>query len=379
MNKKQLPRWTAALIGASAIVAHAQGAPAPSAVTLYGIIDAGVEVVNKVNGVGSLQRMPSNTGMLPSRVGMRGSEDLGGGLRGVFTLEMGFAPDTGVSGQGPRLFGRQSFVGLASPWGSVTLGRQYSMLFWSVLDSDVIGPAVYGLGSLDSYIPNARTDNSVAYRGTFGAFTVGAGYSFGRDTVNGGPSPVGTNCAGESGSDAQACRQWSALAKYDTPVWGVALGYDSQRGRTTTGATDVVFGNLNSSNKKDNRLTLGGYFKLGDTKIAGGLLRRDNDGSTVSPKSDIWYVGASYPVTPALTVEGQYLNLRYKNVDDRDSAMVVARVIYALSKRTAVYSQVGHIRNDRLAAVSVSGGAPGSNPAAGSSQTGVNFGIRHTF
>ncbi|APW37779.1 hypothetical protein RD110_11710 [Rhodoferax koreense] len=382
MNKQHFPRWTAALLGAAAlsaqVCAHAQGAPA-SAVTLYGIIDAGIEVVNKVNGVGSIQRMPSNTGMMPSRVGMRGTEDLGGGLRGVFTLEMGFAPDTGVSGQGGRLFGRQSFVGLAGPWGSVTLGRQYSMLFWSVLDSDLIGPAIYALGSLDPYIPNARADNSVAYRGTFGGWNLGAGYSFGRDTVNAGPSPVGTNCPGESGTDAQACRQWSAMAKYDTPGWGVSLGYDSQRGRTTTGATDVVFGNLNSSSKKDNRLALGGYVKLGDTKIAGGLLRRDNDGDTVKPKSDIWYIGASYPITPALTVEGQYLNQRYKNVDDRDATMYVARVVYSLSKRTTVYSQVGHIRNDRLSAVSVSGGAAGSNPAAGSSQSGVNFGIRHTF
>ena len=382
MNKKYFPRWTAALLGLGAIAmhgAHAQGGAPGSAVTLYGIIDAGVEVVNKVNGVGTIQRMPSNTGMLPSRVGMRGTEDLGGGLRGIFTLEMGFAPDTGASGQGGRLFGRQSYVGLAGPWGSVTLGRQYSMLYWSMFDADLIGPAVYALGSLDAYIPNARTDNAVAYRGTFGALNVGLGYSFGRDTVNAGPSPVGTNCPGESGADKQACRDWSALVKYDVPGWGVSLGYDSQRGRTPASATDPIFGNLTSSSKKDNRLSLGGYFKVGEAKIAGGLLRRDNDGDAVKPKSNIWFVGASYPVTAALTVEGQYLTLRYKDVDDRDSSMYVARVVYALSKRTAVYSQVGHIRNDRLAAVSVSGGAAGSNPAAGSSQSGVNFGIRHTF
>jgi predicted porin len=385
MNKKQcftFSRWTAALLGIGAMAVqgvHAQGAAPAPGVTLYGIIDAGVEVVNKVNGVGTIQRLPSNTGMIPSRVGMRGAEDLGGGLRGVFTLEMGFAPDTGASGQGGRLFGRQSFVGLAGPWGSVTLGRQYSMLFWSVLDSDLIGPAIYAMGSLDAYIPNARTDNAVAYRGTFGPLSLGAGYSFGRDTVNAGPSPVGTNCPGESGADKQACRDWSAMVKYDLPAWGVALGYDSQRGRTPASATDLVFNNLTSSNKKDNRLSVGGYFKLGDAKIAGGLLRRDNDGDAVKPKSNLWYVGASYPVTPALTVEGQWLNLRYKNVDDRDSTMYVARAVYSLSKRTAVYSQIGHIRNDRLAAVSVSGGAAGSNPAAGSSQSGVNFGIRHTF
>ena len=169
--------------------AHAQAAP-PSSVTLYGLIDAGVEYVNKVDGKGSLQRMPSNTGSLPSRVGFRGSEDLGNGLRAVFTAEMGFAPDQGTAGQGGRLFGRQAFVGLAGPWGAVTAGRQYSMLFWSMLDADIIGPAVHGIGSLDSYIPNARADNALAYRGTFGALQLGAQYSLGRDAVNAGPSPV---------------------------------------------------------------------------------------------------------------------------------------------------------------------------------------------
>ncbi|MDB5850094.1 MAG: hypothetical protein JWP29_3846 [Rhodoferax sp.] len=374
-----------ALIGAGllalAATAQAQPAPAPG-VTLYGLMDASVEFLDKVNGVGRLNRMPSNTGMLPSRVGMRGSEDLGGGLRGVFTLEMGLAPDTGTSGQGGRLFGRQAFAGLAGPWGSLTLGRQYSMVYWSVIDADLIGPAVYAMGSLDPYVPNARADNAVAWRGTFGHWNLGAEYSFGRDTVNAGPSPVGTNCPGESGTDKQACRQWSALAKYDTPVWGVALGYDRQNGRTTSGPTDVVFGNLNSSDKHDSRASLGGYVKiaaLGDTKVAGGLLRRDNDGDAVKPRSKLWYVGASYPVSPFITVEGQWLALRYDGVDDRDSSMLVARVVYSLSKRTAVYGQVGHIRNDRLAAVSVSGGAAGSNPAAGASQSGVNLGIRHTF
>jgi len=374
----RLSRAAAALLGASALAAQAQPAPAPG-VNLYGLVDAGLEVVSNVNGRGSLTRMPSNTGTLPSRVGVRGSEDLGGGLRGVFTLEMGFAPDQGTSGQGGRLFGRQSYVGLAGPWGSVTLGRQYSMLYWSVFDADVIGPAVYAMGSLDAYVPNARADNSVAYRGTFGGWNVGAQYSTGRDTVNAGPSPVGTNCPGESGADSKACRQWSAMAKYDSAGWGMALAYDNQNGRTTAGPTDVVFGNLNSSSKSDSRLSANGYVKLGSVKVGGGLMRRDNEGDAVKPRSDLWYLGASYPITPALTLDGQWLTLRYKGADDYDATLLAARLAYSLSKRTALYAQVGHIRNDRLSAVSVSGGAAGSNPAAGGSQSGVNLGIRHSF
>ncbi len=379
MKHTRIATATMATLALSAgITAHAQTA---SGVTLYGIVDVGVEQLNHVAsaGGGSITRMPSNTSLLPSRWGMRGTEDLGGGLKANFTLEAGIAPDQGTANQGGRAMGRQSWVGVSGGWGAVTIGRQYSMLFWSLLDSDLIGPAVYGMGSLDAYIPNARADNAVAYRATFGGVAVGAEYSFGRDGVNAGPSPAGTNCAGESGSDKQACRQWSLYAKYDAPNWGAAIGYDTQNGRTPASSTDVVFGGMNSSSKHDDRLHVGGYFKVASVKIGGGLLRRDNDGDAIKPRSDLWYLGASYPLTEALTLEGQWLDLRYKNVSNYDSTMFVARAIYNLSKRTAVYTQFGRISNDSLATVSVSGGSPGSNTAPGNSQTGINVGIRHVF
>ena len=91
------------------------------------------------------------------------------------------------------------------------------------------------------------------------------------------------------------------------------------------------------------------------------------------------YLGAAYPLTKALTLDGQVMNLRYRNVADYDSTLVTARLVYSFSKRTAVYGQIGHISNDRRAAVSVSGGATGSNPAAGSSQDGLMVGMRHSF
>ena len=161
--------------------------------------------------------------------------------------------------------------------------------------------------------------------------------------------------------------------------WALALAYDQQHGRALTGPTDVVFGNLNSSSKTDERLGLGGYVKLGDAKIGGGLLRRDNDGDAIKPRSDLWYIGASYPLTKTLTLDGQWMTMRYKNVSDYDSSLLSARLVYSFSRRTAVYGQIGHIRNDSRAAVSVSGGATGSNPAAGASQNAVIVGMRHAF
>lgn len=349
-------------------------------VTIYGLLDAAVEHISHVGAGGDgLTRMPTTTGTLPSRLGFRGSEDLGNGLSAQFTIEMGIAPDTGGLNQGGRAWGRQAFVGLTGPWGTVSLGRQHTMLFFSILDADILGPNLYGTGSLDSALPNARTDNTLAWRTRFDGLQFGATYSFGRDTVNAGPSPAGTNCPGESGSDSKACRAWSAMAKYDTADWGAALAYDRANGRSLGAAPDAVFGGLDSSAKSDSRLSANGWLRVAGAKFGAGLIRRHNEGDAVKPKSSLWYLGASYPLSPALTLEGQWQTLRYQDVDERNSALLAARLMYAFSKRTSAYVQVAGIDNDALAAVSVSGGAPGSAPAPGRSQTAVAFGLRHSF
>jgi predicted porin len=365
MLKKITP---ALLISLASGSAFAQSA----AVTIYGLIDTGVEHLTNVGPAGDgLTRMPTLTGALPSRVGFRGTEDLGGGLKAIFTLENGFGPDAGTLGQGGRLFGRQAFVGLSGPWGAITLGRQYTMLFHSILDSDILGPNIYGSGSLDSYIPNARADNAIAYRGTFAGVTVGATYSFGRDTVNAGPSPAGTNCPGENGADRSACREWSALLKYDTQNWGVAAAYDRLNGGPG------AFAGLTSSSLRDSRATVNGYVKIGNAKVAGGLIRRDNEGS-VTAKSDLYFLGAAYTFTPTFTVDGEVFRLNFKD-SPNEATLFAVRGTYNLSKRSAAYITAGHISNDGALNISVSSGAAGSNPATGENQTGVMIGLRHVF
>jgi predicted porin len=361
------------LIAGIGLALSAGGAAAQSSVTIYGVMDASVEHVSSVGASrDGLTRMPSLTGSVPSRLGFRGTEDLGGGLQGLFTLEMGLAPDSGTLNQGGRAFGRQSFVGLAGPWGSVTLGRQYTMLFWSILDADILGPNIYGSSSLDSYIPNARADNSVAYRGTFSGLTLGATYSLGRDTVNAGPSPSGSNCAGESVADKKACREWSALVKYDAPAWGAALAVDEMRG----GAG--AFAGLVRSAMKDTRLSANGYAKLGAFKLGAGVIRRDNEASVATPRSDLIYLGAAYTVSPQLVVDGEFFRLKFKGSANK-STMAALRATYNLSKRTALYATAGRINNDGALALSVSSGQAASNPVAGGSQTAVAMGVRHSF
>jgi predicted porin len=360
------------LIGVLGLTLAAAGASAQSSVTIYGVMDAALEHVSNVGPNGSVTRVPELTGSVPSRLGFRGTEDLGGGLLGVFTLEMGLAPDTGAMNQGGRAFGRQSFVGLAGPWGSVTLGRQYTMLFWSLLDADVLGPNIYSSSSIDSYIPNARADSSIAYRGTFSGFTLGATYSLGRDAVNAGPSPAGTNCPGESATDKKACREWSALVKYDAPAWGAALAIDEMRG----GAG--AFAGLTSSAMKDTRVSANGYAKLGAFKLGAGLIRRDNDASLATPRSDLIYLGAAYSMSPQWVLDGEVFRLKYKGSANK-ATMLAVRATHNFSKRTAVYATAGRINNDGALALSVSAGQAGSNPVAGGGQTGLALGVRHSF
>ena len=320
-----------------------------------------------------LVRMPNLTGTTPSRIGFRGIEDLGNGLKGIFMLENGFAPDSGALNQGGRLFGRVSYVGLSGQWGQVSFGRQSTMLFWATLDSDILGANVYGANALDNYRPNARADNSIAYRGTFGGLTVGGTYSFGRDTVNAGSNPVGTNCAGEQAGDSLACREWSLMAKYDTSTWGTSVAYDSLRGGTGAAA------GLSNSGLTDNRLLLGAYLKVDKLKIGVGGSLRHNQGSTQS-KSQLYYAGAAYDVTPALNLTGQLYYLHYN--DSPNKAWLGAlRATYSLSVRTALYVTTGYIDNGGQLNLSVSsGGSVGtSNPAAGGNQFGIMAGIRHTF
>ena len=98
----------------------------------------------------------------------------------------------------------------------------------------------------------------------------------------------------------------------------------------------------------------------------------------MTPRSDLWYLGAAYNLTPAFMLDGQLHQLRFKDSDNK-ATLLGLRGTYSFSKRTAVYATVGHIRNDGSLALSVSGGAPGANPLAGESQTGVMIGMRHAF
>lgn len=346
----------------------AGGAQAQSQVTVYGIIDVALAHMNNADAAGhGVTREPSLTGSLPSRIGFRGSEDLGGGLSAVFNLESGFNPDVGTLGQGGRIFGRQAWVGLRGGWGTLQLGRILNMTYLATMKSDVLGPNLFSINSIDLYLPNARSDNAIGYLGTFDGVTVGATWSVGRDASNAG-GPSATGCAGEVPGNARACRQFTALLGYDTTAYGINATYDKLYGNS--GAA----GGLTSSANTDTRTTLNGYAMLGAVKVGAGVIDRDTKAATGRTESDLYYAGASYPFG-AFTVDGQWAKRVVKHAD-ADVTMLAARLTYALSKRTYVYTGVGRMANDGTAAVPLDAGG---SVGAGKTQNGFMAGLRHHF
>lgn len=345
---------------------------AQSGVSVYGIVDSGVVWTNNVNSAGdSAFKIPSLTGTVPSRLGFRGSEDLGGGTHAFFALETGFAPDTGILGSGARLFGRLSHVGLRNArYGTLTLGRLLNMTILSGLKADVLGPNLFSTSSLDAYLPNARSDNAIGYLGTFSELTVGATYSLGRDTSSAG-GPAATGCAGETVGNSRACRQWTALLGYDNNAFGVTTTYDKMHGNAGAAA------GLTTSDSYDRRATLTGYAMMGRTKIGGGVIDRKKQAASAanSLESDLYYLGVSHPVTPTLVVDAQVARLDIKD-SGNDTNLGAVRLTYSLSKRSAVYAMLGHIRNGGAAAVSLDAGG---TVGVGENQFGTMVGMRHAF
>ncbi|WP_043284756.1 porin [Paraburkholderia oxyphila] len=360
---------------------------AQGSVTLYGILDTGIEFVTHANHEGdSLVRMPGITGEMPSRWGLRGTEPLGGGLSTLFVLESGFSVRGGDSGQGGRLFGRQAWVGLAGPFGMLSFGRQYTMTFWALQDSDLLGPDIYGgTGTFDNYVPNARSDNTVAWKGKWHGVTAGATWSFGRDAAGTGNSPGQGTCAGQIPGNSRACRQWSAMLRYDAPAgFGVAAAYDQQRGGPNAAANffdGVTPLPLTDSGDTDSRIQLNGYVQLGSVKVGGGWLgRRVDTVSSALPnvQSNLYYMTGSWYATPAWLIDGGVYRMINGDQNARGT-LVTLRSTYLLSKRSAVYLQGGYLANSTHAAYTLSQGGAGASPGAGMSQLGVMAGIRQMF
>ncbi|WP_322047614.1 porin [Paraburkholderia sp. J67] len=168
-----------------ALGAISGSAYAQSSVTLYGTIDVGA--VFNSNAGGKQQYALASGNASSSAWGLKGSEDLGGGMKAIFTLENGYSATTGTISQNGTFFGRQAFVGLSGEPGTLTLGRQYSSAYWytgylTAGGSWAAAGAGYGAhpGDVDNLDTFSRVNNAVKYTTpNFYGFSLSGMYAFG--------------------------------------------------------------------------------------------------------------------------------------------------------------------------------------------------------
>src|SRR5471032_484786 len=158
-----------AMLAAMLLVAGA-AAHAQSSVTLYGILDAGVQYLTNADGQHGAVRL-QNYGVLPSQIGVTGTEDLGGGLQAIFKLEQGFNLNDGTPTVPGIAFFRGAYVGLAGNFGTATIGRQFSVLFDKTVFFDPLFYASYSGQAVLIPVASNFIDNAVKYKSReFGGF-----------------------------------------------------------------------------------------------------------------------------------------------------------------------------------------------------------------
>jgi predicted porin len=386
------------LFAAAVAALAAGGAYAQSSVTLYGVVDAGVEYQNHAPNVGTqtgshdVVRLTSGN-MSGSRWGLRGVEDLGGGLKGVFVLESGFSVDTGNSGQNGRLFGRQAFVGVQSQFGTLTLGRHQTPFYDFGLAFDPMAISTNYSITNQGVEFQSRADNSIKYTGTFGGLTGSLLYSTGANTV------AGTQTAnqyggfgGEVPGSYKTGREYSASLIYNGGPFSIGAVFDeTNQGQnpytTTLGSAKIQRASVAGSYAFGPAKVFAGYryaHALQGAVLPGAVLAGQTAAQPGVNVSNLYWLGAGYQLTPALSLTGAAYYQDFRNTKADPWSFVVS-TDYAFSKRTDAYFNVAYTKNkdgSTLGVASSSSGAGGSGfgTTQGSyNQFGAVVGVRHKF
>ena len=341
-------------------------ASAQSSVTIYGIADV---MLTRGNGSLSDKTALASGGLQSSRVGFRGVEDLGGGLRASFNLEGQFFIDTGEgqatntnnltsgisvapAGTQGLTFARRSTVSLEGAWGELRLGRDFSSQYRNRLEMDPFGSA--GVGTIQPFVGSlggpvsTRVSNMIGYYlprnlgGFYGQFQHYRGENPGSQAVDDG---TGTNFRlgymwGPVNLSLSAARTdyTQTATTGDILTQNVGVTYDAGPAKLLVGLfRDVVYRNVPLEGKG---WTVGGIWNVGPGDVKFALSKYGTD-ATGNP-------------------EARKLSLGY---------------VHNLSKRTALYGTIAQVSNAGGATFALNG----STTAANTRSRGLDLGIRHSF
>jgi predicted porin len=362
MKKTTRPRvWPALAIAAAAFAAgtvHAQ-----SSLQIYGILDAGVQRSDTGESGGGKKTELATGNSAGTRLGFRGTEDLGGGLKALFNLEMGISNDTGTlltfGEPAGTVFGRRSFVGLQGGFGEVLVGRDYTPGWQTIFRTDRFRFGLPGTISTSSGLVVSRASNGIFYSTpVLGGFRGRLAYTFGAES----PSPrdlgrlVGVNLEYKTG--------------------GLFLSAAAQT------RSDLVPGSTTQTTKMREH-GFGANYETGAFGFSGGFWRSNPVTATVgaTDESRAAWLGASMKVGVG-EVLAQVTRTKVDVFGRGEGRAITAGLAYIhwLSKRTSLYAAIGRVNNDANArlplntgTVRVGGATFGADPRA------TLVGIRHDF
>ena len=303
------------LIAVAALATLAVSAQAQSSVTLYGNVDVAVGRFGEINvpgGAPSTTKVESS-GLTESFFGLKGQEDLGGGLKAVFKLEAPIAVDTGAAST-TNFFGKNAYVGVAGAFGAVNVGRQESLFKQEAIAFNPLGASKLSTTGLAFDLQNDSWSNTVGYVSpNLNGLTISAQHSFKEAT-----KPAGANSY-NGGATAVA-------ANYTVGALGLSAVYGDVR--TTQ--------NQATSNDRNRAFLLGASYDFGVVKAFAQYGQNKEEHKGVEHgKEKFFQLGAIVPVTAAGSVHVSY----GQNKDDgwKDQAFTVA-YNHNLSKRTGVYA-----------------------------------------
>jgi predicted porin len=346
------------LLALAILGSFAGSAFAQTNVSIYGIADVGISRT-KVTGEDALWSMDSGI-QSGSRLGFKGSEDLGGGMSAIFTLENGFLVDTGGIDQAGQLFGRQAWVGLNGGFGAVKLGRQYTPIFGAIDSVDPFETGLaFGAGALMIFNPaGLRMNNTINYSlpsnlgGLYGELAYGLGEVPGNNTAR---------------------RQLGLSVGYANGPVRAVLAYHNAKDAT--------------GNESDRTTFIGGTYDFSVAKIHAafadnkglgasvGGIGEDVDAASLAGfdvKSRDYMLGVSAPVGGVGSVLASFMRKDFRDLPagaDIKADVWAIGYTHNLSKRTNLYTTLARAKVD----VEV----PGASDSA--KATNFNVGIRHKF
>ncbi len=383
------------MVAALAALAVVGAASAQSSVTLFGVVDAALQ---RTSGGGISNTRLTQGANSSSRLGFRGTEDLGGGMSAGFWLEAGmnnddgtgaassstnqglpaFAAATGAnapvrSGTQGLTFNRRSTVSLAGGFGELRLGRDYVPAFWNHTVFDPFGTVGVGaatnfglqLGNLFGVATTVRASNSIGYflPNNLGGFYGQIQYALGEKNSNTANSDDGRHVGFRFG--------------YANGPVNVALGYGTTKynGVTTAAAVGPVPAGTAIGGDYRNQ-NLAGSYNFGPATLLAQWNQEKITGNTIGAKHTTWLLGTSVPLGA-----GEFKASYIRGKGDSDfikGNQIALGYVYNLSKRTAVYTTYARVSNSGNT-FNYGTGAFASGQGLGNSVTGLDLGLRHSF